>query len=1176
MIKRYNKNNLLPYERYHISEDLQNIIESEQLNVNGQIYDDNFYLIVFRVLNTKKLDVVYNYISYNTLFFEPLLAFLLARNDTLDLNREPGYFLSVVDDNLPISKESLESPLYFSWNSPNLNGVLANLDAQISTTKPLHEVLNIISRLVYTAKQDIMYNIFENTVHRRYMPFIENIIGTLPRYPYLLCKDFRYQEPSQHSLIKSCVFIVKDKDKFIKNISENDSFNNINTGPQKYRGQPNSASYFLSVLDKDFRENLYYHNWYHCNNNITHPYLNRLEKKKFSFNNIHMNLGGVRWYSANNSVKEKKLYKPNAENRLKSLDSDSEIYKRLDTFLSKSPVNNDTQIEIENYLFNSGYAFVESENDDVNYNLINKCLTEFFLSKKDILINIINNFKQLNLDSKKITRTNEKTKSRKYLSVLLKQVSNNAFISIIFGRLMRIITFYDKYNYNEYNKMLDIIHSILDHTIREYYYNLYLEAKETDTKLTLYQWKLNNSSITDILEDATLKTNIGGIIIDWMIESNLIQSKTIVIAKKERRNIVIPSDEILNIKGDSKKIMHLPVRIPMIVKPKQYTRETVDGQVIERLGGYLLNDIKTSDTLIIDKWNLKEPSEIENDNVVYNLVNNMSSVGYKINKDVLNFINTYGIEYGLVYDKIMKKSLQNKSNLTKEEYINLNSTLSKLELQENILGLANVFANIHEFFIPVRLDFRGRVNCMCEYLNYQSNELSKSLLLFSKPEKIKKTDIKAISYLKAYGANCFGNKLDKKSWNDRIKWIDNNLDNIINFTNGKLIKQAKNKLLFIAFCFEYNRLLSCLNNNDITYFETSLPIQLDATCNGYQHLSMLSSDNELAKELNLCESTWNDIPKDLYNYISINLKTYFKEQLESAELTDDLKTSYSRLSKIDFHRSIFKKPIMTSAYNATPIKIMEYIEEYFTECSENESRDPDKWYQYKEDSSIKIRFSDFSVITRGLKKVLDQNFTGLKYLLKYLNDVARICTTLNLSIPWTSPSGVTVIQGYLASKEIRLLPFTYTKKSLTLRVPDREEGKLYKRKQIRSFMPNLVHSLDAASLALLLDSYFNNCYKVNNIYTVHDCFAVTANNIDSLMLLLKLVYRKIYSRDSYIIKLDRGIKDHIKNHYGDKSLDEKTLIINIQDNKPMQFPNVKEVLGTKLSTNFLSSSYIIN
>ena len=80
-------------------------------------------------------------------------------------------------------------------------------------------------------------------------------------------------------------------------------------------------------------------------------------------------------------------------------------------------------------------------------------------------------------------------------------------------------------------------------------------------------------------------------------------------------------------------------------------------------------------------------------------------------------------------------------------------------------------------------------------------------------------------------------------------------------------------------------------------------------------------------------------------------------------------------------------------------------------------------------------------------------------------------------------------------------------------------------------MSNLVYSLDAASLTLLLDWSFNNCYKVNNIHIVYDCFAVTANNIDSLMLLLKFIYYKIYSQDNYIIKLDRGIKDYIKNHY---------------------------------------------
>jgi DNA-directed RNA polymerase len=61
------------------------------------------------------------------------------------------------------------------------------------------------------------------------------------------------------------------------------------------------------------------------------------------------------------------------------------------------------------------------------------------------------------------------------------------------------------------------------------------------------------------------------------------------------------------------------------------------------------------------------------------------------------------------------------------------------------------------------MDFRGRVNCISQYLNYQSTELAKALLLFSKGERIMKNDRNAISFFKAYGANCYGNKLDKKS-----------------------------------------------------------------------------------------------------------------------------------------------------------------------------------------------------------------------------------------------------------------------------------------------------------------------------------------------------------------------------------------------------------------------------
>jgi DNA-directed RNA polymerase len=49
-------------------------------------------------------------------------------------------------------------------------------------------------------------------------------------------------------------------------------------------------------------------------------------------------------------------------------------------------------------------------------------------------------------------------------------------------------------------------------------------------------------------------------------------------------------------------------------------------------------------------------------------------------------------------------------------------------------------------------------------------------------------------------------------------------------------------------------------------------------------------------------------------------------------------------------------------------------------------------------------------------------------------------------------------------------------------------------KQLNATMPNLIHSLKASSIALLYN-LLAKCGKAN-IYTVYDCFAVTADKVD--------------------------------------------------------------------------------
>lgn len=193
--------------------------------------------------------------------------------------------------------------------------------------------------------------------------------------------------------------------------------------------------------------------------------------------------------------------------------------------------------------------------------------------------------------------------------------------------------------------------------------------------------------------------------------------------------------------------------------------------------------------------------------------------------------------------------------------------------------------------------------------------MAKALLQFSKGVLVFIDDKLSIYYLKIYGANCFG--LNKLSFNDRLKWVDENINKILNFENGELISNAENKLLFIAFCFEFKKYYKSLKNQ-YPYFTTNLPLQLDATCNGFQHLSLMLMDATLAYEVNLGKSTWSDKPQDFYTFLALKIKDYWLGEL-TKDLDDETKDSYTRLCNIDFklYRSLLKRTIMTIPYNAT-------------------------------------------------------------------------------------------------------------------------------------------------------------------------------------------------------------------------------------------------------------------
>jgi hypothetical protein len=213
-------------------------------------------------------------------------------------------------------------------------------------------------------------------------------------------------------------------------------------------------------------------------------------------------------------------------------------------------------------------------------------------------------------------------------------------------------------------------------------------------------------------------------------------------------NSYVIHEDILNLIGPL-KLTTLPLRLPMIVEPKPYYVEPTlqslgkeSKKSIIRLGGYLLNDELFTDNIFFPKHNLRTGPSIYKDDM-YTFINKISGIGYKINTDMLNFVKLHGVKLGMIHTLEEITTLRESSNSTKAERRTIDSLQNKFDLEQNILGIADVFKDIPNFYIPVRMDSRGRIYCISNYLNYQSTDLAKSLLLFSKAEVICKTDKRA-------------------------------------------------------------------------------------------------------------------------------------------------------------------------------------------------------------------------------------------------------------------------------------------------------------------------------------------------------------------------------------------------------------------------------------------------
>lgn len=592
--------------------------------------------------------------------------------------------------------------------------------------------------------------------------------------------------------------------------------------------------------------------------------------------------------------------------------------------------------------------------------------------------------------------------------------------------------------------------------------------------------------------------HVGGAVLDIIVQkTDLITVERITTNRvTDEKLVVIPTKEMLNwLEREHNACEALsPLRMPMVCPPGKHT--TYRG------GGYLTKPMQKP---VVRTWQTAVRGEFSEDRmpVPFAAINILQAVPYEVDGWVLDVIQ-HKWDHHQDIPKICRREdipLPVKPTLHSSEcrchpcskarklykqrsrdvyYKNLGERGRRLATAQT-LTLAKRFRG-RPIWFPMFFDFRGRVYSHTQFLNPQGSDLAKGLLRFHRSMIVTATGLR---WLKIHTANCFG--IDKVSFDDRIKWIEEHVRDIHAVADDPLgtdwWHKADSPIQFLAACRE----LSGALRHPLGTFHSSLICMVDGTCNGVQHLAALSRDSTAGGRVNLLPA---DKPQDLYSDV----------KAAAIELLKADNTELGRMwLEYDVDRPLCKRPTMIVPYGGTLSAFRTYVEFEIDEREKNGRPHP---FGLERKAAISYMAS---ILWKSVALVL----SGPRYLQQWTRQLAAAVNKTGNPLRWTSPSGFPILQGYPKTEVHRIKTKIGGKRAgLILR---EFTDKLDPRKQSQSLAPNMTHGYDAA--VLHLHTVECQAQGLEDLATNHDCFGAHCEVMGIVGSANREVFVRVYSQD---------------------------------------------------------------
>lgn len=551
-----------------------------------------------------------------------------------------------------------------------------------------------------------------------------------------------------------------------------------------------------------------------------------------------------------------------------------------------------------------------------------------------------------------------------------------------------------------------------------------------------------------------------------------------------------------------------PVYLPTVMPPKPWTSPTSGAYYTGVVKGVNLVEYRgMTKGMVQEAMKVLNGADME---FVYGSVNMLQETGWSVNQEVLEVADQLwkvGNSVGSLPPRgdlvIPPKPQDIETNeearkqwraAAKQAYTQNSALTSKRLTTETILGLARRYREEAAFYYPHYLDFRGRVYPLVPAFQPQGGDLAKGLLQFAEGVAIE--DEEGVEWLAIHVANTYG--IDKVSYEERVQWVRDNEKQIIQWGLYPLADLGwakadggESSFQFLAACKEW----AAFRKAGFGYI-SRLPIRVDGTCNGLQHISALLRDREGGRATNLIPSEKpSDIYRDVADIVTERLKVYGDPSVYDRRA--ELSRMWLEVTGGSVPRSLTKRSVMILPYGGTMMACRKYIEEWL------DTTDP-----RLEVIRLEDRREALTLVTEVVWRAIQSVVISADVAFRWIKGVAKLAAASGKPLVWTTPSGFPVFH-YYAEHQVKQVKVNQEATVIKLKVPS-AVNKMQINEQLSGVAPNFVHSLDAAALMLCLVNLRK--MGVKSATTIHDSFGTHAGRMGVLGLMIRASFAAMYQQ----------------------------------------------------------------